>query len=178
MANGDVKDYKKFGHQNGVDLRDYFENQSKMLSDAMRQRIADLEEKLTNLIKANDTLYMTKFSDSKEAVKDAFTASQTAITKSEVSSEKRSDAVYVSIVELQKALSSVVGRQEHDLSIKGINDKLDLSVKTLDEKIDGLSSRATGSESKGIGITAGMGYVALVIGVVATIISIILGFAK
>jgi hypothetical protein len=52
MSNG-ANPNTNFGRQDGVDLRTYFEAESRMLSDAMKQRIGDLEEKINLRFQSN-----------------------------------------------------------------------------------------------------------------------------
>lgn len=132
------------GKSNGVTIKEYFEGIMSQLvksnDDKIRElkedcnvRVKELEEKITLLIGANDKLYIAKFLSSENAVREAFAASQQAINKSELSQEKRSDAVYVSISALQKALTEVISRGEFALSNKNTDDKYDIIKKTVSD---------------------------------------------
>jgi arginine utilization protein RocB len=122
-----------FTHQDGVSLREYFEAIYKELRQQFDDRVKDAAEKCDTKIEANDRLYQAKFLSSDNAVREAFAASQQAITKSELGQEKRSDAVYVSITALQKALAEVISRGEFNLSTKLVDEKYDILKKNVSD---------------------------------------------
>jgi hypothetical protein len=180
----------EFCHRDGVNLKEYLET-------LVEEQIA----KLKAVIKAKDELYMTKFADSKEAVQNAFDASQAAITKSEVWAEKRADAVYVSITGLQKALSEVVSRAEFALSNKNVDEKYDILKKSvgdiqilqtkfittdayevrhaeLQRQVNDLRESRSEVAGKGIATSALIGWLFGGFGLLVAIISLVLKFTQ
>jgi hypothetical protein len=173
MANiCESKDYKQFGKSDGVELRDLVCSYIDQIKTLIEGKI----DVLHTLIESNDKRYHEKFISQDQAVHEAFNSAQVAINKSEVGAEKRSDAVYVSINELQRALSSVVSRSEYDSSHKNLSDKIDLQIKSLVDKIDSLNMTTISRQGLDIGKKEGMGTTIAIVTVVAAIVSLLIKY--
>jgi hypothetical protein len=164
MSNG-----TDFGKQDGVALRDLVKSDIQQVKTFIEGRI----DVLHTLINGNDLRYADKSVSQDQAVKEAFAASQQAIEKSETSQEKRSDAVYVSISELQKALSIVIGRAEFDLQNRALTEKIEILTKTLNDKIDSLNLTTISKQSRDVGIKEGIGTVAVIAGAVSAVVTVL-----
>lgn len=196
MSNG-VDPHTNFGKADGVTLKNYVETQITLLTKQFGDRLDELEEKEDAKIDANKELYMQKFNDSKEAVANAFEASQAAITKSEIATEKRADSVYVSLGALQVALNEVVSRAEFNLASKNTDERYDILRKAvadiqilqtgfitestfeirraeIQKQVDELKEYRSEGQGKGIGLNAMWGYVVGAIGIIIAIATLIL----
>jgi hypothetical protein len=168
----DSKDYKQFGKANGVELRDLVCSYIDQIKTLIEGKI----DVLHTLIEGNDKRYQEKFMSQDQAVHEAFNSAQIAIAKSEVGAEKRSDAVYVTISELQKTLSSVVSRSEYDSSQKNLSDKIDIQIKAIVDKIDALNITTISRQGLDLGKKEGMGTMIAIVTVVAAVVSLAIKF--
>ena len=139
-----------FGHQDGVDLRDLFNAQ-----------IINLH----TLIDANDKSYNQRFDNVVEATKSALAASDRAVNKAEVASEKRFDAVNEFRATLSDQQRNLMPRNEVEILINGLN-----------EKVDSLSMAAISKQSEGVGQRTGMATAALIAGVVSAVVGVLVKF--
>jgi hypothetical protein len=195
ISNGTNPD-TNFGRADGVTLKEFIVTIVKELREQFLERESDLGEKLHTEIQANDRLYQAKFLSSENAVKEAFVSSQSAINKSEVGQEKRSDAVYVSISALQKALSEVISRGEFVLANKNVDEKYDIIKKSvydiqmimntfltvsayeirhreLQNQVDDLKDLMANNSAKNTGVGQGWGTAVVVISVVIAIVTVL-----
>jgi hypothetical protein len=145
-------DNSKFGRQDGVDLKDFFE-----------ARMKDLR----TLIETNDKNYNQRFDFVSEATKSALSASDRAVTKAEMATEKRFDAVNEFRSTLADQQRNFIPRAEVTVIVKSVTDRL--------EKLENYQLVAVGT-AKGTGV--GWSYVIGGIGVVSLVVSLILNFVK
>jgi hypothetical protein len=148
MTNGD----KKFLWNDGVDLKDLFSAQ-----------LSNIKE----LIEANDRNYNQRFESILQATQAALVASDRAVNKAEQASEKRFDAV--------NEFRSTLADQQRNLMPRA---ELEVMIKSMNDKIDALNVATIARQSEGVGKQQGMATVALVAGLVATIIGILIKFIK
>jgi len=141
------------------------------LKEYVDQRLADNRE----TIDKNEAFNAERFAASRKAVDTAFEAAKEAVLKSEASVEKRSDAVYVTLIKLQESLAAVMPRVEAEQRFKALNDsKTELKDITttlasrrehdaLVEKMNAFETRLTTTEGihKGSDITMGKIYGAI-----------------
>ena len=149
MNNG-ADNNTNFGKQDGVDLKDLF---------------TSMVENIHILINANDKNYNQRFDNVVEATKAALAASDRAVTKAEMASEKRFDAV--------NEFRSTLADQQRNLMPRA---EVEIINKSVNEKIDKNDQRLTILEGKRQGISEGMGYIIGIIGVVSAIIAIVSRF--
>lgn len=117
-------------------LKEYFENRFQWIQRANDQR----------------------FEAQEKAIQTAEHSRDVAIKKAEDSIEKKSDAVYVKLTDLQKAMGEVMLRPE-----------IESRFTALIEKIDGLKTSRDESKGKGIGLNAMIGYILAAITILAFI---------
>ena len=113
MSNG-KNPQTNFGRQDGVDLRTYFEAESRMLSDAMKQRIDDLCDKINlrfennrialDKAEASNNLRLASMNEFRDAMKDQ---SGTFLTKQEY--EVRHINLEEKIENMQRVLYMMIG---------------------------------------------------------------------
>ena len=107
------------------------------------------------------------FQESKDAVRAALDSQKEAVLKSEAASEKRFSSVNEFRNTLADQQRNLMPRNEVDILIKAINEKIDaLNLKTITE------------QSKDVGKMEGMGIIAIVAGIVSTIVVILSRFIK
>jgi hypothetical protein len=150
MSNGTNGD-TNFGHQDGTDLRDLFNAQFKVLQ---------------TLIDANDKNYNQRFDNVSQATSAALASADRANTKAETATEKRFDSVNEFRATLQDQQRTFIPRAEMEITLKGINDKIDINSNGL-EALRLVQSINQGTK---LGITQGWGYA---FGIVMTIIAIL-----
>ena len=134
----------------GVDLKDLFNSQI---------------ENIRTLINANDKNYNQRFDNVIEATKSALAAADRAVNKAEQATEKRFEGVNEFRNTLSDQQRTFVPRAEIEILIKSIN-----------EKIEDLEESALTMRSQSAGIKEGAGMVALIAGVVATLIGVLFRF--
>ena len=148
-----------------------------------------VKEFILSIIEKNDRRYEQRFNDTKIAVDAALIAAdktvaaalagqKEAVTKAEVAAEKRFESVNEFRSTLSDQQRNLMPRVEVEIIMKSITDKIENLSKLVDTRADANEKRIITLESKGNGIGQGMGYVALLIGVVATVTGIIIGFFK
>ena len=143
---------RTFSHNDGVYLKELFNSQI---------------DNLKMLIDANDKNYNQRFENVIQATKSALDAADRAVNKAEMASEKRFDAVNEFRATLSDQQRTLMPRNEAELMIKSINEKVDaLNLTTI----------ARQSEKQGIG--QGWGYAVGVVGLISLIVSCILRFVK
>jgi hypothetical protein len=151
MSNGtDIN--TNFGRQDGVDLKTLLE-----------ARVDNLK----TLIDANDKNYNQRFENVLQATQSALAASDRAVTKAEMASEKRFDAVNEFRATLADQQRSFIPRNEVEVITKGINDRM--------EKVENSIILQAG---KGQGMSSLWGYIVGVVGVVIAIISLLIKFIE
>jgi len=107
------------------------------------------------------------FQESKDAVRAALDSQKEAVLKSEAASEKR----FSSVNEFRNTLSD----QQRNLMPRN---EVDILIKAINEKIDALNLTTITRQSKDVGKMEGMGIIAIVAGIVSTIIVILFRFIK
>jgi predicted nucleotide-binding protein (sugar kinase/HSP70/actin superfamily) len=162
MSNG-INSDTNFGRQDGTDLREVFKAQF---------------ENLKTLIDANDKNYNQRFDNVTQATSAALASADRANTKAETATEKRFDSVNEFRATLQDQQRTFIPRMEMEITLKGITEKLDASIKTTNEKIDALNLTTITKQSKDVGIREGWGQIAIVAGVVSVIVAILFRFIK
>ena len=95
-----------------------------------------LKKYFEKLLDEKEKSYNQRFASQEEAVKTAERNRDTAINKAEMSIEKKSDAVYVKLTDLQKALTEVMLRPEIESRLKGLSEKVE-DLKTSRDKGEG-----------------------------------------
>lgn len=141
-----------FCSQDGSDLKELFNSQI---------------QQVNVLINANDKNYNQRFDNVIEATKNALAASDRAVTKAESASEKRFDAV--------NEFRATLADQQRNLMPRG---EVEILIKAINEKIDSLNITTISRQSKDTGTREGIGTVALVAGLISTLIVIISRFIK
>jgi hypothetical protein len=123
-------------------------------------------ETLRTLIQANDRNYSQRFDAIAQATQQALAAADRATSKAEMAAEKRFESVNEFRSTLADQQRNLMPRQEAELMIKSIN-----------EKVDALNLVTINRQGQSSGIGQGMGYIVGVIGVVSAVIAIIFRFA-
>lgn len=137
------------------------------LKEKLETDIANLEKFMLQQVKDIRDDYNQRFDAQEKGILTAFDAAKEAVTKSEISVEKRGDAVYVSIAKLQGALADVMPRKEAEERFKSLTG----SVAELRDKV----KSAEGAD-RGAQLTTGKMITGL--GVVLTILTIIVLLAN
>lgn len=141
-----------FTNNDGIDLKDLFNAQF---------------DNIRTLIDANDKNYNQRFENVIQATSNALAASDRAVSKAEGASEKRFDAVNEFRATLADQQRNLMPRNEVEIMMKAMNDKIDaLNITTISRK------------SEDIGRGEGMAKIALVAGLVSTLIVILSRFLK
>lgn len=120
-----------------------------------------LKEYIDGLRKADLDANDQRFQAQETAITKAESNRDNAIKKAEDSIEKKSDAVYVKLTDLQKAFSEVMLRPEVESRFTAVAKDITEIKKTLDQ-----------SSGKGSGVSATVMYVVMAVGLLGTILSI------
>jgi hypothetical protein len=147
-----MNNIRTMNHQDGIDLKDLLES-----------RLAVLK----TLIDANDKNYNQRFDNVLQATQSALDSSDRAVSKAEMASEKRFDAVNEFRAVLADQQRNLIPRNEVEMMMKSINDK-----------VDSLNLSTIARQSEGVGQKQGMGAVALIAGVISVAVSILIKFIK
>jgi len=139
-----------FTHNDGVDLKDLIDSQIKNIH---------------TLIEANDKNYNQRFENVLQATQSALAASDRAVTKAEMASEKRFDAVNEFRATLADQQRNLMPRAEVEIMMKSIN-----------EKVDALNVLTIAKQSEGLGQKQGMGTIAVIAGVISAVVGILIRF--
>lgn len=124
-----------------------------------------VKEFLLQILSEKEDKYNQRFSGQEKAIETAERSRDVAIKKAEDSIEKKSDAVYVKLTDLQKALTEVMLRPEIESRLAGLTEKYD-DLKT---------SRDTG-EGKGVGRLQFWGFLVAAVAVLGGILAIVSRF--
>lgn len=84
-----------------------------------------LKEYFEKLLEEKEKTFNQRFESQEKAVDTEKSNRDTAINKAETSIEKKSDAVYVKLTDLQNAFSAVMLRPEIEARFKGLSEKVD-----------------------------------------------------
>lgn len=126
-----------------------------------------LKEFINDKISALEKGIDARFESVSATTIQALAAADKATSKAETASEKRFDAVNEFRSTLSDQQRTLMPRAEAEILIKGLNDKIDsLNITTISR------------QSKDAGQKEGMGTVALIAGIVSTIIAILARFIK
>lgn len=136
-----------FGKQDGVDLKDLFDAQIK---------------NVLTLIEANDKNYNQRFDNVIEATKNALAAADRAVTKAEGATEKRFEGVNEFRNTLSDQQRTFVPRNEIEILIRGLNDK-----------IDALNSTTIAKQGEKVGIGQGWAWAVAIVSLVIAAYAII-----
>lgn len=122
-----------------------------------------LHELLISLIRENDVRYGQRFAAQQEAlnaalvsqekaVAAALSAADRAVQKAEVASEKRFDSVNEFRAALSDQTARLMPRTEVDGLVRALNERVDVQVANLADKIDALRQRADRLEGRSSGV--------------------------
>lgn len=84
-----------------------------------------LKQHFEQILLEKENKYNQRFESQEKAIQTAEHGRDVAINKAETSIEKKSDAVYVKLTDLQKALTEVMLRPEIEARFKGLSEKLE-----------------------------------------------------
>ena len=125
-----------------INVREIVNESSERLDDLRKSEVRRIDEKIDTLgdnivdkIQCADAKYQVQFTDSKEAVTAALTATKEAINKADQANEKRFDAVNEFRSTLSDQQAKLLTRTEYDSAHK-----------SLIEKIDGVENRINRTE--------------------------------
>jgi len=149
MSNG-IDHNTNFGKQDGVDLKTYF---------------CDRIEALLSLINEKDKNYDQRFSNVTSATKSALEASDRAITKAELASEKRFDAV--------NEFRSTLADQQRTLMPRT---ECEIMFRNLGERIEKLAQSDVMRAGQKSGFAEGWGFAAGAVGIIIAILAVISRF--
>jgi hypothetical protein len=109
------------------------------------------EKAVASALEAREKAIAAAFEASEKAVGAAFESAALAINKAEISIEKRADATYVALGELQRLLGALMPRAEAEGRFTSSLDSLNEIRKTYDSSLALLSDRVKGLEARGQG---------------------------
>lgn len=109
------------------------------------------EKAVASALEAREKAIAAAFEASEKAVAAAFQSAALAINKAEISIEKRADATYVAIGELQRLLGALMPRAEAEGRFGAVGDAVNEIRKTYDSSAALLSDRVKGLEARGQG---------------------------
>lgn len=118
-----------------------------------------LKEHFEKILEEKEKANNQRFSSQEEAIKTAEHSRDVAIKKAEDSIEKKSDAVYVKLTDLQKALTEVMLRPE-----------IEARFVALTEKVDDIKTSRDKGEGKGAGIQQFIGWIIAAIALVGLLL--------
>ena len=145
-----------FLKSDGVELKDLFQSQLEVLH---------------TLIDANDKNYNQRFENVIQGTAQALAASDREVNKAEIASEKRFDAVNEFRATLADQQRNLMPRNEVEILIKGLNDKVDaLNTSTITKQ-----SLTTG---QGIGVQQGWGWAVAAVMFAVAVAGFIINFSK
>lgn len=133
----------------------------------MTETTVSLKEHIEKILDEKEKAYNQRFDSQEKAIETAEHSRDVVIKKAEDSIEKKSDAVYVKLTDLQKALTEVMLRPEIESRLTGLIEKVD-DLKT---------SRDTG-QGKSAGLSHGWAMLVGAVGLAGGIIGIIYALTK
>jgi hypothetical protein len=119
---------------------------------------------LLAILEERDKRYGQRFTDLETALRAALAASEKAILKAEMATERRFEAVN----EFRSTLSDQAGQFI-------TRSEAEAATARNTERIQELTDRINRSEGRGAGLGAGWGYLVAAVGVIAAVIAIVLG---
>lgn len=136
---------------------------------------------ILSLIHGNDRRYEQRYDASqkaleaalmaqKEAINAALAAQDRAVTKAELATEKRFESVNEFRGTLDNQQRTLIPRQEVDVLIKGVDEK----IGNLTKQVDQLLARQRERAAEGAGMKGGWGLAVGVVGFVLTFMSLVL----
>lgn len=145
-----------------------------------------LKQHLERLIDDERTLTNAQVTDQKEAVAAALAAqekataaaldaAQRATVKAETAAERRFEAQNEFRGQLSDQAATFLPRREYDQAHIALVDKVDALDKRITEQLTVINSRLDLTQGRGSGTASTVAYVIAAVGVVATIISVVIG---
>lgn len=101
--------------------------------------VETLKEYFEKILEEKEKANNQRFQSQEEAIRTAEHSRDVAIKKAEDSIEKKSDAVYVKLTDLQKALTEVMLRPEIEARFIALTEKVD-DIKTSRDRGEGRST--------------------------------------
>jgi hypothetical protein len=137
--------------------------------DGARDVLAERIEALSKVGNERDRRYEDRFKAMDEKTSLALTASEKAVTKAEVSTEKRFDAVNEFRGTLSDQAATLLPRAEASARFTSYDEKFE----EMKKEIVSLRESRKGSEGISQGYKAGWGYVVGAVGLVLAVLSIV-----
>ena len=135
--------------------------------------VATLHALLTTVLEERERRYGQRFTDLETALRAALAASEKAIGKAEVATERR----FESVNEFRQTLSD----QARDFMTRteaiALTERNTERIREQADRLQELTNRVNRSEGRGTGITAGWGYLVGGVSLIAIIVGIVVAFA-
>lgn len=125
-----------------------------LTTDQLQREIKLLRQYYDAILEERDLRYETQFQSGKDAVEAAFKASEKAIDKAETSIEKRADATYVALGDLQRLLGTQMPRSEAEQRFADLADR----ITVMTNRLTTIEATKTGSKEQLTAIYALVGF--------------------
>ncbi len=126
-----------------------------------------LHAHLLTILEERDKRYGQRFTDLETALRAALAASEKAINKAEIATERRFESVNEFRASLSDQAANFITRSESEAA-----------TARNSERIQELMDRINRSEGRGAGVGVGWAYLAAGIGVIALVITVILALSR
>jgi len=133
----------------------------------MEKESVTLKEHIEKILEEKEKAYNQRFESQEKAITTAEHARDVAIKKAEDSIEKKSDAVYVKLSDLAKAMEEVMRRPE-----------IESRLRSLTEKVEDLKGSRDTSTGKGLGLSQGLVLLISLVGLISSFGGIIIMIVK
>jgi hypothetical protein len=141
------------------------------------------------ILEERDLRYEQRFEAAQAAFHDALAAQEKAVTKAEIASEKRFDAVNEFRAQLADQATTFLPRQEYQARHDALTEKVDSAVAALGNRIerntedlkknlDTVNLVAAAAQGKGSGLAQGWGILLGAAGLIGTVIAVVYALSK
>jgi len=145
-------------------------------ADSTDVEMARLQERLDGLDRLTDAKFVTfrTLVDSQaDKVALALASADKAVTKAEIATEKRFEAVNEFRAQLTDQAARFITRETFDARIKGIEQSKNSSPESFAARIDAVEKAIDRQQGRGAGLQAGWGYLVAGIGVIVLIVNFV-----
>jgi hypothetical protein len=135
--------------------------------------VATLHVFLMSVLDERDKRYAQRFADLETALRAALAASEKAIGKAEIATERR----FESVNEFRQTLTDQAAQFMTRTEALALTDRNTERIHEQGARQQELADRFNRSEGRGTGITAGWGYLVGAVVLIATVVGVVVAFA-
>jgi hypothetical protein len=132
--------------------------------------VATLHALMVSILDERDKRYAQRFTDLETALRAALAASEKAIGKAEVATERRFEGVN----EFRQTLSDQAAQFMTRSEAVALTDRNTERIQDQAKLLQALTDRVNRSEGRGSGFSAGWGYLVAAVGLIATVVVVVI----